>query len=305
MWWRVIFVPLRELRDREPRGPRARAGAARPSSAPPPARRSRAARGRAIGQRERTARPRPRRTAARAAPAVGFGEGHPRARSGRDLVGARRAGSGRSPPRSSPSPNRSRLARRASWAKRPQESSSSVFQYAASASDEERPPLAVERAPGRARGTSASSAAGGRPQEPHAGLAPACARPCAGCRAHTSTPRSPRSSCRPRARDHVVEVQVGAPAALAAVLAGVVVARVDVEAREADARLGQPLVREEHDHPRHADAAVDRPDGVVRRRGERAPVVEVEEPELLVDRLRHARYSSENARRTDVTWTGW
>src|SRR5271155_2258732 len=66
----------------------------------------------------------------------------------------------------------------------------------------------------------------------------------------------PRRHAAARARDDVVQVQLGARQLLVAVLAGVAVAGEDVEAREADVPLGHALVRRQQQDPRDANEAV-------------------------------------------------
>src|SRR5690242_9423347 len=62
-------------------------------------------------------------------------------------------------------------------------------------------------------------------------------------------------------RNHVVKIQIFPVASLAAELAGVLVALEDVMARELNLLLGQTIVNEQQNHPRHADAEGDRVDG--------------------------------------------
>ena len=112
---------------------------------------------------------------------------------------------------------------------------------------------------------------------------PACARPSAGCRGRRSRPRSPSVVEPPRgARDHVVEVELGAAGAAAAVLAGVLVARVDVEAGEAHPASSAGARRPASTMTR--GTRMRRPtvpiDSSCAAAAERGPALEVEEPEL-------------------------
>ena len=89
----------------------------------------------------------------------------------------------------------------------------------------------------------------------------------------------------------MVEVEADARELPAAVLAGVVVARVDVEAREAHLARRDAVVELEQDDARHADGARRGPHHVLAVDGlaERGPRVEVEGAVLLVDDARRAQ----------------
>jgi len=88
-----------------------------------------------------------------------------------------------------------------------------------------------------------------------------------------------------RARNHVVEVQLAPGKGSAAILAGVAVASVDVEAAEPHMPLRHAIVRDEQDYPRHAHGSVDEADRVaVHRSRQRSPALEVEGLVLLVHR---------------------
>jgi hypothetical protein len=79
------------------------------------------------------------------------------------------------------------------------------------------------------------------------------------------------------ARDDVVEVQILAVKNFAAILAGVLVALKNVVARELDLLLRQPVIHEQQDDARHADAEGNGVDGFVVRRvgGKVAPFVKL------------------------------
>src|SRR5580658_8513802 len=66
----------------------------------------------------------------------------------------------------------------------------------------------------------------------------------------------PRRHPTARARDHVVEIELGARQFLVAVLAGVAVAGEDVEAREAHLAFRHALVRRQQQDAGDADEAV-------------------------------------------------
>src|SRR6266508_664568 len=116
---------------------------------------------------------------------------------------------------------------------------------------EERPPFPVEGASGGAPEHRRPAGSARVPEQPHPGLLrrpPALLQVAGNARADDVLPvgRAP-----PGAGDDVIEVQVGAPELPAAVLAGGIVPRVDVEAGEADPRLREMLVGEEDDDARH------------------------------------------------------
>src|SRR6266851_9169996 len=73
----------------------------------------------------------------------------------------------------------------------------------------------------------------------------------------------PRRHSTARARDYVVEIQLGTGQFLVAVLAGVAVAGEDVEARESHVTLGHPLVRRQQKDPRHPDEAIYDPEALM------------------------------------------
>src|SRR5262249_29505226 len=85
-----------------------------------------------------------------------------------------------------------------------------------------------------------------------------------------------------RARDDVVEVQLGTRESPATVLAAVVVARVDVEATEADVAPGHPVVTKQQYDAWHPDRPVDQADALLMG-SEIGPAGKVERPVLLVD----------------------
>src|SRR5882724_10367108 len=96
----------------------------------------------------------------------------------------------------------------------------------------------------------------------------------------------PARHAAPAARNDVIEVQLGAGRLAPAVLAGVAVAGVDVQAAEADARARQVVVRLKKNHPWHADPLASGPDRLfVDRGGQLRPAFEVERLVLLVHRL--------------------
>src|SRR5271155_3155251 len=89
-----------------------------------------------------------------------------------------------------------------------------------------------------------------------------------------------------RARVDVIEVQLGPREALAAVLAGIVVAREDIKTRETHMTLRYPLVGYQDQHPRYADEpAHDAEALMMHLNREIPPTVEIEGAVLLVDRL--------------------
>src|SRR5439155_15499539 len=88
-----------------------------------------------------------------------------------------------------------------------------------------------------------------------------------------------------RTGNHVVEVQLTAWKRSAAVLAGVAVARVDVEAAEAHMSFRHAIVSHQQDYPWHPHCAVDEADRVaVQRSRQRRPAFEVEGLVLIVHR---------------------
>ena len=91
------------------------------------------------------------------------------------------------------------------------------------------------------------------------------------------------------ARDDVVEVQILSLENLAAILAGVLVALENVVPRELHFLLRHPVIHEEQNDLRHADAERDRVDGFVVRRigGDVAPFVEAEGAERAVGIVHH------------------
>jgi hypothetical protein len=93
-----------------------------------------------------------------------------------------------------------------------------------------------------------------------------------------------------RARNHVVQVQLRARQLPAAVLAGVVVARVDVVAGKAHLGPRNAIVDLQQDHARHADGAIHGVDHVVPHLGRKlGPAVEIEGAKLPIHGLRGAR----------------
>jgi len=91
------------------------------------------------------------------------------------------------------------------------------------------------------------------------------------------------------ARDDVVEVQVFPVKNLAAILAGVLVALEDVVPRELHFLLRHPVIQEEQDDLRHADAEGDGVDGIVVRRvgGDVGPFLEIKSAEGAVGIVHH------------------
>src|ERR1017187_6024514 len=99
----------------------------------------------------------------------------------------------------------------------------------------------------------------------------------------------PRGHPATRARNDMVQVELGARQFLVAILAGVAVAGEDVEARESHVALGHALVRGQQQDPRHADEAVHYPQPLMLNFDRQvAPTVEVEGVILLIDGLRNA-----------------
>ena len=96
----------------------------------------------------------------------------------------------------------------------------------------------------------------------------------------------PRRRAAAVARDDVVEVQILAVKNFAAILAGVFVALENVVARELDLLLRQPVVHQQQDDARHADAEGDGVDGFLVRRGfgKIAPFVKIKRAERAVRR---------------------
>src|SRR5450432_1803945 len=95
-----------------------------------------------------------------------------------------------------------------------------------------------------------------------------------------------------RARDDVIQVQLGARQLFAAVLAGARIAHVDVVAREANLGLRDPIVKLQDDDPRDPDRAVDRAHDVIPAAEldrQIRPGVEVEGLELGIDDARDAQ----------------
>jgi len=86
------------------------------------------------------------------------------------------------------------------------------------------------------------------------------------------------------ARDDVVQIQILAVKNFAAVLAGVFVALKDVVARELDFLFGHPVIHEQQNDARHADAEGNGADGFLVRRalGKIAPFLKVEGAERAV-----------------------
>src|SRR3954447_13977756 len=152
---------------------------------------------------------------------------------------------------------------------------------------EEGQPLLVEGpASGRPAEERRPARADGKTQEMHPGLlrrAPALAQVAGHAGADHVLPTGHAPAA---ARDDVVQVQLGAGRPAAAVLAGVAVARVDVQPAEAHAGARQVVVGLQQDHPRHADALAGGADRLlVHGRGQLGPALEVERLVLLVDRL--------------------
>ena len=86
------------------------------------------------------------------------------------------------------------------------------------------------------------------------------------------------------ARDDMVQVQILAVKNFTAVLAGVFVALKNIVPREFDLLLGQPVIHEQQDDARHADAERDGMDKFIVRRGfgEVAPFVKIKGAERAV-----------------------
>src|SRR5882672_9619735 len=152
---------------------------------------------------------------------------------------------------------------------------------------QERKPLLVERP--RARWT-AEERGPARPdrmaQELHARLVRRAAALLQVARDAGTDHVLPAGDAAPAARNDVIEVQLGAGRLAPAVLAGVAVARVDVQAAEADAGARQVVVRLKKNHPWHANALTRGPDRLfVDRGGQLRPAFEVERLVLLVHRL--------------------
>jgi len=99
----------------------------------------------------------------------------------------------------------------------------------------------------------------------------------------------PTGRATPVARDDVVEVQVFSLESLAAILAGVVVALKDVVPREFDFFFGHPVVQEQQDDARHANAKGDGVNRFLRRRFVReiAPFLKIEGAERAVGMGQH------------------
>jgi len=91
------------------------------------------------------------------------------------------------------------------------------------------------------------------------------------------------------ARDDVVQIQILAVEHAPAVLAGVLVALKNVVARELDLLFRQPVVGEQQDDARDADAEGNGVDGFLVRRvpGQVAPFLEAEGAERTVVRIDH------------------
>ena len=88
-----------------------------------------------------------------------------------------------------------------------------------------------------------------------------------------------------RARDDVIEIQIRAGEAAPAILAGVAIARIDIEPAEAYVTFRHAIVGNEQDHSWHPHGSIDQSDGlVIDRAGKRRPTLEVEGLVLLVHR---------------------
>src|SRR5579862_7299713 len=84
----------------------------------------------------------------------------------------------------------------------------------------------------------------------------------------------------------MVEVQLGAREALAAVLASIIVAREDVEAREAHMTLRHTLIGHQQQHARYADVSAHDSEALMMHLNRQvAPALEIEGAILLVDGL--------------------
>lgn len=99
----------------------------------------------------------------------------------------------------------------------------------------------------------------------------------------------PRGGPAAVARDDVVEVQVFALENFAAVLAGIIVALEDVVAREFHFLLRHPIIHEEKDDLRHADAEGNGVDGlfVGRVGGDIAPFLKIKSAEGAIGVFHH------------------
>src|SRR5271156_455208 len=96
----------------------------------------------------------------------------------------------------------------------------------------------------------------------------------------------PRRHPAARAWDDVVEIQLGARQFLVAILAGVAVARENVEARKAHVTLRHAFVGRQQQHARDADETVYQPEALVLNFNRQiAPAFEVEGVILLINRL--------------------
>jgi hypothetical protein len=99
----------------------------------------------------------------------------------------------------------------------------------------------------------------------------------------------PRGGAALRARDDVIEIQIRTGEATPAVLAGVAIARIDVEPTETHVAFRYAIVSNEQDHSRYPHGPIDEPDGlVIDRAGKRRPTLEVEGLVLLVHRASDA-----------------
>lgn len=94
----------------------------------------------------------------------------------------------------------------------------------------------------------------------------------------------PRSWSATVARDDVVQVQILAVKNFATVLTGVFVTFKNIMTGEFDLLFGQPVIHEQQDDSRHADAERDGMDKFIGRRrfGEAAPFVEIKGTERAV-----------------------
>src|SRR5580704_4639130 len=99
----------------------------------------------------------------------------------------------------------------------------------------------------------------------------------------------PRRHPSARARDDVVEIQLGARQFLVTILAGVAVARENVEARETHVALGHAFVGRQQQHARDANEAVYEAETLVLNFNRQiTPAFEVEGVILLINRLGYA-----------------
>ena len=91
------------------------------------------------------------------------------------------------------------------------------------------------------------------------------------------------------ARNHVIKVQIFAIKNIAAILAGIFIALKNVMAREFDFFLRQPVINEQQDDARHADAKGDGVNRFFVRRifGKVAPFVKIESAERAVVAVDH------------------